>query len=328
VGNKLGWILAGSMLAVFVIVVVTLVLWPEGPTPPTDATTTPGRLDLKTIEMSPETIVGSVPSGAGNAGDDYAEAVELRQAEEATIIKTFGAGIDDPTAEGLRLFERIDEIVARGTKKKEMRFTTIHADETFKMTHRMAGALRLQEIGTVLNKLAQHYLAVGKTDRAREVWKREFILGMHMINERSRPHMVTSGIGNQREAVRGLAAIARKEGKQDRLETLQAYTDQMNDLSDFFRMKLGFIWKAEPREYAGDVFNIARNDEDRAWQAEAVLFLGVLKFTQGHEPDLELIDTLLKKYRGSDDPYIRTAAEAAEAFTRKEFRRLDAIDVE
>jgi hypothetical protein len=316
------------MLAAFAIVVVVFVLMPEGPTPPTDATTTPGRLEKKTIAVSPEKIVGSLPNGGGNAGEEYFQAAQRYYDDKQLLIDTFGNGIENPSAEGLAAFEAIHALAAKGAGKKEMRYTTVFRDKTFKMTHRLKGALDLQRVGTILDKLAQHYFAVGKKQQAREVWTHEFILGMHMINERSRPHMVTSGIGNQREAIKGLAKLARDAGDEKTVETMQGYLDELNDLSAFFRMKLGFIWKAKPQDYAGDVFNIAENDQDRAWQAEAVLFLGVLKFTQGHKPDLEYIDTLIKKHLASDDPYIRTAAEAAEAFTRKEFRGLNDIDVE
>lgn len=330
-GNKLGWIIAIGMLSVFVILIVTLVLWPEGPTPPTRATTTPGRLEKKTIDVPIGKIVAEVPTGPGNAGDDYAEAATLYEQRKDDLLKALsqaGGNLADLPADGVNILESIHEIVSRGTRKKDMRFTTVHNDKTFLMTHQLLGALRLQRVGTALSKLGQYYLAIGKTDKARQAYEDEFVLGWHMMNERSRYHMVTSGVGNQREAIRGLATVATEADDQAKLPVLQKYLDQMDALSDFYRMKLGFIWKAKPREYAGDVFNIARNDEDRAWRAEAILFLGVLKYTQGHEPDLELIAELLDQYAKSDDPYIRAAAESAAEFPITEFRRLDAIEVE
>jgi len=331
VGNKLGWIIAGAMLSVFVILIVTLVLWPEGPTPPTRATTMPGRLDKKTIDVPISKIVDQVPSQSGNAGDDYAEAATLyekRKEELLSALSEANGNIANLPAEGVNILESIHENVSRGARKKDMRFTTVHNDKTFLMTHQLLGALRLQRVGTALNKLGQYYIATGKMNKAREMYEDYFLLGWHMINERSRYHMVTSGVGNQREAIRGLATVAKDAGDQAKLDTLQKYADQMDALSDFYRMKLKFIWKAQPRKYAGDVFNIAQNDEDRAWRAEAILFLGVLKYTQGHEPDLELIAEMLDKYTKSDDPYIRTAAQSATDFPITEFRRLDAIEVE
>lgn len=331
-GNKLGWILAGGLLAIFVLVIVVFVILPQfDTTPPTDLTTAPGALDLKTADAPLDAIAGRRPSATGNAADDYYAAVLAYENNKQDLLDAVGraetaAGI--PT-EGVAIMEDIHSHVAEGTKKKGMRFTTVKDDQEFLMIRQINGARRLSFMSSALKKLGDYYLANGRHEKAKSVYVDEFLMGWHMSAERSRPHMVITGIGVQREGLRGLIAAANATGDSKTAQAATDYLDELDTVSSFQREKLTWIWRADPFEYAGDVFNIIENDKDPAWRVEGILFLGVLKHTQAtKKADSKHIRKLIDKYKNSSDPYEKAAAVAAERFSEQDFNRIDSISLD
>ncbi len=318
-GNKLGWILAGVMVGAVLIVLLIVLVSGSATTPPTEATTRPGALDLKTIDLPIESVVGYTPSQGGNAADDYAAAINVARNEE---IEQKGLR----PADALTVYERVLSLAQAGAQKKEMKYTTVHSPDRFPVESSVPHARNLAVVGSMLNLLGRHYLDAGNIEKARAAYNTQMVLGWHMMNERCRARVTIAGCGEMRQAMRGqrsgasggLLAIAAATNDSKLKEALRAWDSQINALSSFSHSKMRNVWKPKPE--TGDLFNIINNDEDRAWRADALLMLGLAKFTHANVTnDKKYIDELLEEYSESDDPCLRAAARSAKEFTRKQY---------
>ena len=72
----------------------------------------------------------------------------------------------------------------------------------------------------------------------------------------------------------------------------------------------------------GDVFNVAENDKDRSWRIQAILSLGIVKFTATKRGDLRRVRKIIDKNVAGDDPLAAAAAKAAKELTARQFNQL------
>lgn len=322
-GSKLGWILAAFLVLGLVFFIVWQVFFP-GHSPP-EATLRAGMLELKTIDVPVSEVVGFTPDGGGNAGDDYAAAAQLAVEKRQDIA---GARLaiqeakDSPapvSATARETLEQIASHVARGARKKEMKYLFRHTPKTLRVHIRVAALEDLAEVTAAMQILSDYYFSHKKYDEAETVLHHMLVMGRHMMDERSHIHMFSLGLGAQRAAWSGLARLYGHHKKDpERLRVLGRYRTGIVDLEEFYREKHQIVWNVRP--HPGDIFNIIENDKDPAWRLQGVLALGMIKFSARKRGDHRYIKKLMNKLVGDSNEMIATAAKAARDLKIEEYR--------
>ena len=325
-GNKLGWALAGAAVVGVGTIVLLMVVFPP-PSRPTGATLREGSLELHVVGVSAAKVAGAVPGEEGNAGDDYQGAIETYRdnAEQiAEEIEKLGEGAQvRPTlhSRALRAIEQIAAHVASGAARKEMRFTLVHTPAKFEYGYFYPPTEEMHNISQPLSLLSYHYRSAKRYADAEKVLRSKFVMGWHMMNERSRTHFVTRGIAIQENAIRSLKLLYREQSGDHsaKIADLAEYASALRKVREHYYQKHLIFARANSIE-PGDVFNIAENDKDRAFRVQAILTLGRLRFVATKRGDLRKTEKLIERFLQSDDPLERAAAAAARDLTREEYR--------
>ncbi len=322
-GNKLGWILGGVLAVGVIVVIIAATAFPTH-SRPTGATTDPGAMELHKVEYWPRAVVGDRPAANGNAGDDYHKARLILEKNMNVIMSAISGGYKNvpPDSAAMNLLKRIDSAVADGVKKAQMRYTLVHTPKEFRVNHSYIPAQQLEELAGAMETLAKIQTAHQQHAEAINTLKHVFLLGWHMTSERSRGEMLLKGLAlRERAAENLLDAYGRMSGDFEAHKSdLRKYLEEAKNVAAIQRSKQSILrsWPAEP----GDVFNIAENDEDRAWRVEGILHLGYLKFRQAdHRGDMKKINELIEHYIQNGDEMEKAAARAAKDFTREQYRK-------
>ena len=328
-GSKLGWILAG-VLVVGIVGAVIILGFGSSHSPPRE-TLKEGILDLKTIDAKLLIdVVGSQPSGSGNAGDDYAAAGDLAEKEKAVFDKAAPA-VDHPgdkppeIGQGdLDTLRKIASHVSTGAGKKELKYVFVHTPKSLDVHVRIPNVDKLRTAATAMRILGDYYLLTKKNTLAEKVYRDLLVFAWHLQTERQHTYVLQASLDLHGRALLGLkraysAPGNRNEGK---LKALKAYEMAVDDLSTFYWDKRNICWSIHP--WAGDVFNIIENDKDKAWRVQAVLALGIVKFRPRSvtDGDVDYAKALLGKLVGAQDPVIAAAAKAAKDLTIEDYRGL------
>jgi hypothetical protein len=320
VGNKIGWILSGVLVLALVAVVVVMMMQGGEPSPSTLAITVPGFFEVHEVKASPVAFLGGpLPSGAGNAGDDYRQAYDLYKehhneigdAEEnaAKLLK----GEYTPTQAAITAMEAIYRHAAAGATKKEMKFST---PQDISVRAASDPAYRLGLVGDAVATLGDIYRVAKKYEEAEKVYRTAFIMGYHMTKEDVRAAMFTSGLGVQGEAIGGLGSLYSewdKDKHKAELKAVEDYIPALEKANHDFTNKLGATWRKTPEP--GDVFAVVEKDEDPAWRVEGLLLCGVIRYTHAKtkhaEGDQRKVKELIAEHLNDPNPYIKAAAVAA-----------------
>jgi len=324
-GSKLGWLLAGLLVIGVVGIILVMVVFPSA-SPATGATLKEGVLDLHTVGP-PTAVLDRQPTAAGNAGDDYKKAVDLYNANVDVIARAEAdrqriargqASLDSST---MKILADIAARLAAGARKKEMRYTLVHTPKKFQVGYFYEPAKDLRNVSAAVMLLAAQHYARKEYAEAQKALRNAFVVGWHMMNERSRMDLVSIGLGIQRDAIGGLIRLYKDwpgEDRNEKISALVAHDRRLARLSNFYDDKRRVIWALGKGAHPGDVFNIIENDEDRACRAQGLLYLGVLRFTAATRGDIRKTRRLIEKYAGSDDPIEKAAAIAARDMTAEE----------
>jgi len=105
-----------------------------------------------------------------------------------------------------------------------------------------------------------------------------------------------------------------------RVEQLQQYDTKLSAVRAFHEGKLKILWAAHP--HAGDVFYVIEGDQDRAWRVQALLELGILRFSAETRGDRKKTAKLIERYCAGADEMEAAAARAARDLTEEEFNVL------
>ncbi len=324
-GNKLGWIIA-AVLLVLVVVAVVLKITYNPPSSPTTATTRKGFLDKAQMSMTPADITGKTITGTGNAADDYVNAMKIYGENEAEIKLAMDTLADrnfELDTEILTKLNNIARQIAMGTEKKEMHYTFVHTPGELKVEWVYEPVKKLEQIMECLNLLAAYYENHNQYEEAAKMMDMILIMGWQMVNERSKPYVLEGGVSWQKHAIAKLRYFYENIGEKyaSRKTPLREYEKQLDSLNAaIVEMKEVFKINDLNKLEAGDIFNIAENDKDRAWRVQAILWLGILKYMYANKSgDMKQIDKLIDEYLDSSDPMEAAAAKAAKNLTKKEY---------
>jgi len=305
-GMKVGWILGGVLVVVVGgVVLYAMLRGPDLPEPKVD----PALLRKITIEAGPEAVTGSAPSEAGDAAADYAAAVRLVREHALEIGKAWERR-EDLLAGGMpggfhaEHFEAIGAHAAAGGRKREMRYLLAAAPEALQVIYfahpwleeltllepRVSTSLIDEEVVPTptlfkaLDLLACYYRGGGEPQRAIEAYNTLFLLGWHMMAERSLAGMVHLGLQVQRYALRQLEGLYKEQGASERIEALRGYAAQLRNLEAHYDRKWKELWpRPNTPVRAGDIFYVIEKDEDPAWRVQAILMLGIVRQTHAKE---------------------------------------------
>lgn len=315
-GNKFGWIIAGIFVVGIALIVIMKFVFPSAE----DHTSETRREVLAYHE--PTTDISSVvtlPTGSDNAADAYVKAIEFYQ-DRQSDFDSFVKRADKATSyelvgSDLALVQSLMKTMEPGTKQKTMEMTFVHTPKELKVSGFADKAEDLDSLAMMLDYLFAHYYSQNQLDQARQVAEVQFILGWHMMNERARVQMTQLGIEIQRSALNKISNIAQEQKKSDQVDAIYAYNSELSSINNLFNIKNRLLRTITPP--AGDVFNIIENDQDRAWRTEAILTLGILKFSnKSHKGNMRALEGYLDEYSQSDEPLYRAAAKVARECTK------------
>ncbi len=318
-GNRLSWIISAFLAFALIIFVLMYLVFPTT-SKPTHATTQQGALEL----IAPANdmildILGKIPTGQGNAANDYAKAIEYFHENQADV-QAANEFIDDEKnatlpAYQLAMCKQIFKLMAQAGQKKNMQFTFVHTPKKLQVSLFAEGQADLYGLSNALGALCVHQYRDGKINEAIQAGQVKFILGWHMMNERARAAIVDAGMDIQLQACENLRICYEKIGEKSKAEACRRYITALEQASQKFSDKFRIVWANKPQP--GDIFNIIDNDNDRTWRIEGVLALGVLKFTaKGSRGDRQAIEKHIQAADESEDEMIRAAAKIARECTK------------
>jgi hypothetical protein len=313
-------------------------------------------MDFHEVTIPITTIVPGEPSGDGNAGEDYKQAVDIvsplfeKALEEnpefsRTILDQTAADIGtwmNPKVgkaqnkpvnpEGLQVMERIAACVAQGAAKKEMKYPFNLAK--MEVTYNLPEAKYLHVVSQALGDYA-HYqnLVLKKPEEAQKILFNRFIMGWHMSRDRVFPYFVLAGFDIQISSCQGLGnpdgLYAKWPGHKGQVEKVKAYISAANDVKSFFNSKSKFLFSNFARVDAppnpGDLFNVVQNDKDPCWRIQGIFALGMLKFSpaliksEHYEGDAQTLRRLLDEKLKNGTEEEKSAARAADKYTKEDY---------
>jgi hypothetical protein len=102
----------------------------------------------------------------------------------------------------------------------------------------------------------------------------------------------------------------------------QLYADYRSS-TERWNKKEVLVRRIGPLSKPGDLWNLAEHDEDRAWRLDAIMWLGVAKWTEASKGgQRSAIQSYLEKKSLDPDPLVAQRAKAAADFSREDVRTL------
>ncbi|MHC4562453.1 MAG: hypothetical protein ACYS8X_06735 [Planctomycetota bacterium] len=324
-GNIAGWVVSGLMVAGIVLFLVVPVAAPSPSTPEIKAART-GFLSSYAPDVSITSVLPAEPSGSGNAGDDYFQAVKIWRDNEQELDALVEALLRRrPPAPLPAIVNEIIEHVRKGAAKAKMEYVFVHTDKKLKVSRFYRPARELNDVAILLQQLGHFHLENERYEVAIDLFQLIFVMGWHMFEERAIVDMMFQGLGIQQSAADLLAMAYRKQDMNEQAEATKKYRVALSSVELKCNDKLDLLWGVGVRSDTlrpADVFAVAERDADRAWRVQATFSLGILKFAVRHDGDRRLNKRLIEKFMKSDDPLIRSAAEASRRLKLSDFRML------
>lgn len=314
-GNKLGWILSGVFVFIVITAAVIIIINPF-------ASFDPVRLkpgDMKKIEISDKQfahIVGSMPSGGGNAAEDYKLAVDLcdqikdKLGDEKFLMEMYksSARLDAST---LAVCQKIRKHVQAGISKKKMDYTLKYSSGPFISVCPEADEL-YNVSSAMISLLMRHYLNQKDYDKCIAIARETLVLGWHMVSERGRAPMFRQGLAVQQDSIEFLKVCYMKKGNEPKMNIAQDYGNLLFGAVGRYEILAGAVNRQEAEP--GDLVYMIENSEDRMWKAEAIVWLKFIRdYTLDYDGSVKRkFGGILDKYRSSSDPYIKKAVKSVE----------------
>ena len=322
--NKItGMIFGGILLLIVVGVVIKVLVFPSTDAP-TRETSRPGFMEVIAVDARITDVLKAAPSGADDAARDYAQAIELFFAKKDILLDAaadLGGGNAQGYADALKTIEEIRGYIGKGAKQASMNYLAKHASGKLQVSKRQEDVERLGQTIDVLDILGEYYIANKRLKDADAMYRDMFTAGWQMIEEHSHMHMALYGHAIQITALIGMARSIEKGLDKDaddkRRTPLRNYHTALDKFKSEYEEKSMVFHKV--RLEAGDIWNIAENDKDRAWRVQAILGMGMMKFTHSSGTNAARNNAMIEKFLNSGDPLEKSAAQAAKAYTEIEF---------
>ena len=325
--NKITGIIVGVVLLGIVGGVVLKKLVFPSADAPTRTTAKDGYMDVIKVDAKITNVLAAEPSGADNAAEHYTKAIELYFAKEGVISDATVAivkGDAKDHADALKTLEEIRAHIGAGAKQARMNYLVQYGSGKLQVSQRQGNVERLGLTIDVLKILGDYYIKNKRFKDADAMYRDMFIAGWHMIEARSHLHMVAWGVDIQQDALSGMSMSIARDIEKDAANKLRApMLDYHNALKEFkykYEEKSKIFSRAHKgRLEAGDVWKIADNDKDRTWRVQALLGMGMIRFTHLSKANTARNNAMIEKFLNSTDPIEKAAAQAAKAYTEIDF---------
>ncbi|MBI5725137.1 MAG: hypothetical protein HZA50_14350 [Planctomycetes bacterium] len=323
-GNKVGYLIAG-LLVVGIGAFLTIKLVFPGPSDPVNVTQ--AMLELK-IPGPVAAVIGSEPSGSGNAADDYTAALQLSKACNQDVQnsseKVAQSGgrfevLDDAVVQKLKA---IDDKIAAGAAKAKMDMVKpedLAYTQNFPLADDFINILFVNQL-----ILARYYFDKKDFASCEKVLLHLFTMGWHMMNERAKMQITLFGMSIQQQVLTANPTICLTKlyqtwpTKQAREKELQAYDSSLFSAKLEADKKRQYLWCTTPKP--GDVFRMIEGDKDKIWVVESLLILGNIKFSAAERGDIRYANKLMDEFINDKDPLKAAAAKAAKNLTLDEYK--------
>jgi len=324
--NKItGLVFGGIMLVIVAGVLVKVLVFPSTDSPTIETSRT-GFMEVIEVGATLTDVLDAAPSGADNAAEHYAQAIEVFFANQAILLDAaadLGQGKADGYADALKTLEEIRGHIGNGAKQAGMNYLAQHASGKLQVSKRQDDVERLGQTIDSLDILGDYYLENKRFKDADALYRDMLVAGWHMVQAHSHMHMTLYGQDIQATALSGMSKSIEtdldKTAKLERRAPLRNYLSALNEFKSRYEEKSMVFHKA--RLEAGDVWNIAENDKDRAWRVQAILGMGMMKFTHPSKTNATRNNAMIEKFLKSGDPVEKLAAQAAKAYTEIEFNQ-------
>jgi hypothetical protein len=334
-GNWQGWIIA---LAIAAISVGLASQWfiVKG-TEPERAVTAPGALALIEIENRPTMVYPQALSQPGNPGDEYARAVAIYE-DPNNAREIFEWTEEYGRLSQLQQWDAIPappqpildiaNLIIEAAPKRDMEYMFVHTPRHLEVEYEILPANRLSQLAAdkgssdshdaLMYYLITYYARTGQYDQAVELAQATFMMGWHMFNERGHANMMAHGLLIQYQIIPRLQETYRLMGEPERADAIQPFRENTQNLWRVHGERQALIYANPP--HVGNLLYAIDHEEDRAWRMQAILALGIAKFTSARPGDMRLLRERILELCEDPDPFIRAAAEAARDMTMADFR--------
>ena len=140
----------------------------------------------------------------------------------------------------------------------------------------------LQKIGNLCGRIATEHAAKARFEAAATYLDAQFMLGLHLFEQRLGRPQLSAGLGMMAHAATLLKQMAAAKGDAD---TAKIYGDFLTAYQQYYRENIEpmerVITSADPKvqsRHVGDVMVIAKDSAERTWRIEATLKLGRIKY--------------------------------------------------
>ena len=325
-GNLAGWIISCVLVVLMVLALVVPLAFPSAPRPSSDLLKR-GYLDPYQVKTPISVVTGGAPSGSGDAGKDYFQAVTIyrNNRSELAPLNQLVSLRDLPETMPASAIQ-IAEHIQAGAAKANMTYTFVHTPHELSVSFDYPPAMELFYIANVALNVAENRALSGDPDGAIAIGKAVCTMGWHMFNERKMADMEMKGLWIQASAADALGHFYQKSFQADQAQAVRAYSDDVMRVYNDCTKKWSKLCATKVNP--GDVCYIAQNDADRAWRVRAVLSLGLVKFAAKATSHKRYNKRLILRYMEDSDPLIKAAAVAARHLMKSEYNVLGVAPVE
>jgi hypothetical protein len=310
-GNRIGWAISAVLLALTALLLWQIRASATRISPPGPIGQSAGRYSLRLPHdpRGPATWM----TEEGDAMELYARAVGVYLTDE----RAFGASLPRLTLESAqhRTLQPAMDLLIQASRRKA---PGVFADRPQVLvnyrSHRQALA-QLEAMARAAFHLARLYHMAGELERALELYRARYTLGLKLCEER----LVYAqwDLGRQLLADAGYLA----ELEPDRAEAFRRVDAQF---AGFYREQVRPVYEAifVVSPHTGDMAALAQNASEITWRIEAVLALGRCRYSAATAGDQNGASMLIERLLTDADARIRLAARAAHELSEPEFRRL------
>lgn len=296
---------------IFIIVVGVVIYIITGPTPigqPTDRTTASGFMNPIKIGYG---IGGLTPTPTGSgAGAVYLQAYQriTRLAADRKALKQITGTSNPVTSKKISgIVTLLEQATAKTMSRQYLLF--INAVRLPKMTDTLAD--RLNAIGQMTGAYAAGCISDKRPKDAARVLTALLVFGDRLWRHGLFVDVRTVGLEDVASAAAGLQMIYKTGVAKNKYEyhTASKLENAVNAAATRWYAKEKIVDVLNPD--AGDMANIVRHDRDISWRIDAMLELGIARWSTSYAPRAHAIAAFLKYYTKNSDHWISAAAKCS-----------------
>jgi hypothetical protein len=285
---------------------------------PTEVTTAAGALKKITVDVDIAKLTQPEPDSPTGADQTYLEMVKLAVAIGDDFREIVKESTEPEKDKKLKpVLDKLLEAAEKGMGDADLDF-----DSVVEMT-----PFQEWKIGELLNAIGEIGTKAAQSQRGRDDTKSEkalrasLIWGKRLFEKGAYVSYKGAAMGVMSRALAEYATHFIKDP--EKAATARTMAAGVVEKSKVWReketklvRKLNYSKTSDP----GDLWNLAEKDEDRAWKAEGLMWLGVSKWSNADKAQRGTIDKYLTAKATDRDPVLAKRAKAALEYTNIDLR--------